>query len=237
MGNEYLLGVSFDIETRKSIADEAGRLLRKNDNDCYKILVVGSPNAWEISDIDQAIAAKTKIVCVDLGDMTNFPSTAVNFLDGEFYSGNFFNFKHNYEFDLVVNRWHFHHLTTQQKKDFYRKSQTHLKAGGHVITVDYFFNRFGSLEEKINVGLEHIRYRRVNADPPFDDPTDEKLVSQILDCDVDDHFGGKMDSIENVLKYAEESDFINECKLTYDSLTCDRPDLWGQYMITSRKND
>jgi len=236
MGNQSLLGVSFDIKTRKSIADEVSRLFQKNDED-YKILVVGSPNAWEIRDIDPAIASRTKIVCVDLDNMTNFIETARNFLDSEYYAGNFFNFNHNYKFDLIINRWHFHHLTTQQKKDFYRKSQTHLKTNGHVITVDYFFNRFDNFEEKIKAGLEHIRYRKVNADPPFDDPADEELITQIQNCDIDDHRGGKMDSVENVLKYAEESHFINECKLTYDSLSYDRPDLWGQYMITSRKND
>ena len=82
-----------------------------------------------------------------------------------------------------------------------------------------------------------MRYRRVKADPTFSDPSDEKLIMQIINCEVDDHRGGKMDSVENVLKYAEESNFTSDYKFTYDSLDYDRPDLWGQYMITSRKND
>ena len=237
MGNQQLLGVSFDVKTRKSISEEVEKILQLNEVDSYKILVVGSPNAWEIRDISRSISEKTKIVCVDLGDMTNFVETAKNFLDGEFYSKNFFNFNYEDKFDLVVNRCHFHHLTTQQKKDFYKKCRSHLKEGGHIITVDYFFNSFNSIEEKIKVGLDHIRYRKTKSDPPFDDPSDQELIMQIVNCDVDDHRGGKMDSVENVLKYASESGYTNEFKFTYDSLDYDRPDLWGQYMITSRKND
>ena len=237
LGNQYLLGVSFDEKTRRSIADEVEKILNPKDSDHYKILIVGSPNAWEIRDIDSSITNKTKIVCVDLGDMTNFVETARNFLDSAFYSRNFFSFNHEDKFDLVVNRWHFHHLTTQQKRDFYKKCRSHLKENGSVITVDYFFNNFDSIEEKIKVGLDHMRYRRTKSNPPFDDPSDEKLIIQILNCDVDDHRGGKMDSVKNVLQYAAESNYTSESKFTYDSLDYDRPDLWGQYMITSRKND
>ena len=207
MSNQTLLGASFDVKTRKSISDEISSLLKENSSDFYKILVVGSPNAWEIRDIDPIIASKTKIFCVDLCDMTNFVETARNFLDGMFYTRNFFDFTCNESFDLVVNRWHFHHLTTQQKKDFYEKCRTHLKPGGYVITVDYFFNNYTTIEEKIKAGLDHIRYRRDNSDHKFTDPTDEKLVVQIINCDVNDHRGGKMDSIENVLKYAELSNY------------------------------
>jgi len=233
-GNAVLHNVSFDIDTRNEISQEILKYISSTDKTTdFQILVVGSPNAWEVQDIDEEISRRSHLLCLDLSEKSNFDIVEKKYKTANHNVSNFF--KHNFEkkFDIIVSRWMFHHLTSSEKRLFYSKCKSILNSNGCCIVVDYFFNDFSSTEERIKVGIEHMSYRRVNAVPPFSDPSDEKLISQIITVEVPNHRGGKMDSVKNVIQYSKESNFHTTHKLTIDSLRYDRPDLWGQYMLTS----
>jgi hypothetical protein len=233
-GNNILHNVSFDLDTRKEISQEILNCISSvNKTSDFEILVVGSPNAWEVQDIDEEISMRSHLLCLDLSEKTNFEVVEKKYKTANHIVTNFFNHEFKKKFDIIVSRWMFHHLTSLEKRLFYSKCKSILNSSGCCIVVDYFFNDFLSIEERIKVGIEHMSYRRVNADPPFSDPSDEKLIKQIINAEVANHRGGKMDSVKNVTQYSEESNFYTTSKLTIDSLKYDRPDLWGQYKLTS----
>ena len=202
-GNSILHNVSFDIDTRNEISQEISNYCAsKISSDEFEILVIGSPNAWEVQDVDKSLTKRSHLLCLDLSEKSNFEIVENKYKTSKHIVSNFFTYNFNKKFDLIVSRWMFHHLTSLEKRLFYSKCKSILNSDGCCIVVDYFFNNFSSVEEKIKVGIEHMTYRRNNADPPFSDPSDEKLIKQIITSEVPNHSGGKMDSVKNVIQYA-----------------------------------
>lgn len=233
-GNIILHNVSFDIDTRNEISQEiSNHFLSVSKHTDFEILVVGSPNAWEVQDVDKSITERSNLLCIDLSEKSNFDVVEKKYKSASHAIANFLSYKFEKKFDVIVSRWMFHHLTSLEKRMFYRKCNSVLNSNGCCIVVDYFFNDFSNVEERIKVGIEHMSYRRTHSDPPFSDPSDEKLIKQIINAEVSNHRGGKMDSVKNVIQYAGESNFYTTARLTIDSLRYDRPDLWGQYLLNS----
>ena len=199
----------------------------------YNILIVGSPNAWEIQDVDINTKSKINLVCIDLSNVfeNEFKNSTYGFKSAKFISANIFKFETDVKFDIILNRWFLHHLTTNNKKDFFTKCQNLTKDSGVIFSIDYFFKTFSNITERLICATEYNQYRSLYSP----EPNLEKFLNVVKDVEVENYRGGKMDSIDNIQSMLESLGLKVEYEYTSDAYEVDNPELWGHYILKTRK--
>lgn len=231
-GNPIMLDKFFDVCTRNDIKNiiESHCV---NDKE-YSILLVGSPNAWELKDINSSIKSKINLTCLDLSNVfeSEFNSCTIDYKTKDFIKCNIFKFNSELKFDFIVNRWFLHHLTTNNKRNFFNKCKSLLNDNGLIISVDYFFTKFSNLEERLQVATKYNEYRSKYSP----EPNLTKFLNRVKTAEVEDYFGGKMDCIDNLKLMLESIGLNTKFQYTSDSLEIDSPELWGHHIIINRLN-
>lgn len=226
-GNPMMLNKFFDNCTRTDISTAIQEHCQEKSE--YSMLVVGSPNAWEVKDISAEVKAKTNLVCVDISNVfkNEFDNCTTGFKSSKFISSNIFTLQTDLKFDFIVNRWFLHHLTTQNKKDFFLKCKDMLLPEGMVISIDYFFTQFSNMEERLQCAAEYNKYRSLYSP----EPSLEKFLSVVKDAEVENYRGGKMDCISNIQAMLSTINLVAEYCYTSDSVEVENPELWGHYLL------
>lgn len=228
-GNPQMLNKFFDVSTREDIANIVDKFISGKDRE-ISVLTVGSPNAWECKSIKNK--NKVNILALDKESATNFDETKKTFKSGKFIKSDFFNYKTDIKFDIIVNRWFLHHLNTIQKKRFLKRCREMLRPGGILICVDYFLTKFEGMEERVKSGLTFLEYRRKFVDQP----SKEKFETLIRKSEKEDFRGAKMDSMENFIEFVRGANFSSYLyKYTTDANKVDNPEHWGHYIIYCEK--
>ena len=230
-GNPMMLDKFFDKCTR---ADIKTFIEAYCDSDLeYSILIVGSPNAWEIQDVSSTVKSKINLVCVDLSSVfeNEFKHSTSGFKTSKFINANIFHFETDTQFDIVLNRWFLHHLTTRNKEDFFTKCKNLTKESGAVISIDYFFKKFSNMNERLACAAEYNQYRALYSP----EPSLEKFLNAVKDAEVENYRGGKMDCIDNLQSMLESLGLKVEYEYTSDASEVDNPELWGHYILKAIK--
>lgn len=226
-GNPMMLDKFFDVCTRndiKHIVETACTGDRK-----YSVLLVGSPNAWELKDISFDVRSKINLTCIDLSSAfePEFSRCTADYASVQFIKGNVFNFITDNRFDIIVNRWFLHHLTTKNKNDFFTKCKSLLNYNGVIISIDYFFTKFSNLDERLIAAGKYNEYRsKYSPEPGL-----AKFLNRVRTAEVEDYLGGKMDCIDNFKLMIDSVGLRTDYRYTSDSLEIENPELWGHYII------
>lgn len=223
----------FDIKTRLDISKVIEEFISKNKKEEVNIINVGSPYLWEVADLSILTKRKINIIAIDLdSEPEDFNTTAVNFKSAKNIKGNWFDYTSDTKFDIIINRWFLHHLNTQQTKDFFNTAKNLLAPNGMILSVDYFFKKFNNHEERLKVGMEQNAYKKQFTSQP----SAERWNQVINNCEEPDWVGGKMDCTENLEIWLKELGFESTVEYCSDSLSLDKPEVWGQKMIISKEN-
>jgi hypothetical protein len=230
-GNPMMLDKFFDKSTRTDIKNFVESYCNLEIE--YDILIVGSPNAWEIQDININTKSKINLVCVDLSSVfeNEFKNSTYGFKSSKFISANIFKFESDTKFDIIINRWFLHHLTTNNKKDFFTKCKNLTKDSAVIFSIDYFFRKFSNMSEKLICATEYNQYRSLYSP----EPNLEKFLNVVKDAEVENYRGGKMDCIANIQYMLESLDLKVEYQYTSDASQVDNPELWGHYILKTTK--
>jgi cyclopropane fatty-acyl-phospholipid synthase-like methyltransferase len=122
-------------------------------------------------------------------------------------------FETDVKFDIVLNRWFLHHLTTNNKKDFFIKCKNLTKDSGVIFSIDYFFKKFSNITERLVCATEYNQYRSLYSP----EPNLEKFLNVVKDIEVENYRGGKMDSIDNIESMLKSLDLKVEYEYTSDA--------------------
>jgi len=230
-GNPMMLDKFFDVCTRNDIAEIVETYC--NDLQECSILLVGSPNAWELKDISSNSKRKINLTCLDLSNPfePEFSECTSEYKTKNFITQNIFHYNSQNKFDIIINRWFLHHLTHKNKTDFFSKCSTLLSDHGLVISVDYFFTEFSNLDERIAAATKYNHYRSQYSP----EPSLEKFLNRVRSAETEDFRGGKMDCIKNLKFMLDSLNLSTQYQYTSDSLQVENPDLWGHYIILNYK--
>jgi hypothetical protein len=230
-GNPMMLDKFFDECTRNDIKNVVETHCTENRE--YSILLVGSPNAWELKDIPLNIKNKINLTCIDLSHKfePEFTECTSGYNSKKFTAQNIFHYVTEDKFDIIINRWFLHHLTTKNKKDFFTTCSSLLTTDGLVISVDYFFTKFSNLNERLEAATKYNGYRSKYSP----EPNLSKFLSRVRTAEVEDYKGGKMDCIDNIKSLLNSINLTTTYQYTSDSKQIEFPELWGHYIILNSK--
>lgn len=229
-GNPMMLDKFFDICTRNDIKNIIES--QCNEDRKYSILLVGSPNAWELKDIDPVKKSKIDLTCLDIASVfePEFSHCTIDYNTKKFIKCNVFDYTSDEKFDIIVNRWFLHHLTSKNKKDFFSKCKSLLASNGLILSIDYFFTKFSNLDERLEAAARYNDYRsRYSPEPSL-----SKFLNRVRTAEVEDFYGGKMDCIDNMRTLFDSIGLTIDYRYTSDATQIENPDLWGHYILMNQ---
>lgn len=230
-----------DKESRLFLSETLKEKLKMFEPDRpLKVLMLGSPGLHELQDVPVETLGRFEVTGVDIGQPIEIKLPVKSY---EYVRMNIFDYYKQApadSYDLILNRWFFHHISENNKKNVCAWSEKLLKDKGVFIVIDWFIDEWDTPEELKEAQIKYFEYRvkylphlKSRIEPLRNIDADELWNSYHRD---DDWAGGKFPSREKVLSYMKEAGFANvEAHDVADRKIIDNPFLWGNTLIHAEK--
>lgn len=225
---------------KESIFDHLGRkviakkIAEKATTD-ISMVVFGSPDARELSDLPAKIKQRINLCCFDIDPIQETTDKfKQDFKSFEFFQKNVFQVDFERflgNCDIVFSRWFFHHCNTVQKQELLKTISKLLNPDGEFFLIDWFIpdwqdgNEADYLDKTLQYHACHQKYGIAC--------NKTRLINNSKNRENADFKGGKFTSLKKIQPLLKNFDYEIE---SLAPNIVDDPLTFGQFLLTCKLN-